>query len=170
MSLFSRFTTVTISDVTVLQVPAAGEETSADIQNGAGRIPGCLGARWPPVPTLYMGICTAYRYFLHHKNRGGIWFCGCWLVGLSVCPSVGKPIGFGSLSWKLLITGLSYFTCWFVLVMTKPLWFWVHKVRGQGHKGHFCYKERNGLCLLSLELLIIVSALGIVLFYSLLFL
>ena len=42
-------------------------------------------------------------------------------VGPSVRLSVGRPNGFRSLSWKQFITGLSYFTCWLILVLAWPL-------------------------------------------------
>jgi len=49
-------------------------------------------------------------------RRGGILFCLCWSVG----RSVGRPKWFPIIILKT-ITELSYFTCWLVLVRTRPL-------------------------------------------------
>ena len=62
-----------------------------------------------------------YLYYAQIWKRVGILFCECRSVGLSVHPSVSRPTDFRPLSWELFIPELSYFTCWLVLVRTRPL-------------------------------------------------
>ena len=67
-------------------------------------------------------------HFYAPLEKGGILFCNCRSVGLSVCrPSVVRSISFDPFTWSIqnLVHGLPF-------RVDDPYWFSVHMFKGQG--------------------------------------